>query len=54
VSIEKLQQIHAATHPARLKPAQDAQRNEHTSTPTDPRQALLKALDAESDDENER
>jgi integrase/recombinase XerD len=48
VSIEKLQQIHAATHPARLKPAQDAQRAADVSTPTDPRQALLDALDAEA------
>jgi integrase/recombinase XerD len=52
VSIEKLQQIHAATHPARLKPAQDAQRSEDASTThTDARQALVDALEAEGENE---
>lgn len=50
VSIDKLQQIHAATHPARLERRQDAQ-----TTTARPRagcevEALLDALDDEEDD----
>ncbi len=57
VSIEKLKEIHAATHPARLKrsgsdqtarSASDA--SEPSSLAADARSALLKALEAEADD----
>jgi len=56
VSILKLQEIHAATHPARLHRPQGRQQAAGDpapgSAPTDPRQALLAALDAEADEEH--
>jgi len=55
VSIEKLKEIHAATHPARLERARsDAGEAEGRGRPSvdDARAALLDALEAESDDED--
>jgi integrase/recombinase XerD len=55
VSIEKLKEIHAATHPARLErtPDDDRPSEEANPQPTaeDARGALLEALAAESDEE---
>jgi integrase/recombinase XerD len=56
VSIDKLQEIHAATHPARLQRAQrdagDAdEANPQPSVP-DAAKALLAALDAERDEDD--
>jgi len=56
VSIEKLKEIHAATHPARLEraPIDDRRSDEVDPQPRadDTRSALLDALAAESDDED--
>jgi integrase/recombinase XerD len=56
VSILKLKQIHAATHPARLERATGEDRGSHKarrgSDTEDARAALLDALAAESDDED--
>lgn len=52
VSIGKLKEIHAATHPARLARARSAQAPPQASTSDDARGALLDALAAESDDED--
>lgn len=55
VSIRKLQEIHAATHPSRLEPRQGAQRGSATSHPQPPSalatKALLAVLAAEADDD---
>lgn len=50
VSIDKLQQIHAATHPARLT---RTPRPDHAPPPADQRQALLDALDDEAQADGE-
>ena len=52
VSIDKLKEIHAATHPARLERARSDDRPQHASTQNEVRRALLEALQAESDDED--
>ena len=51
VSIDKLQQIHAATHPARLERRQDAQTDPEGISDGGDAQALLDVLDDETDDE---
>ena len=51
VTIVKLKEVHEHTHPARLKPTGAAQAIAGTSTPPDPHRALLKALDAEADED---
>jgi transposase len=55
VSILKLQEIHAATHPARLQRRQAAHQAADDvvaeAAPADPRQVLLRALEAEADEE---
>jgi integrase/recombinase XerD len=60
VSIEKLKEIHAATHPARLKrPGSDESARSIEETPhapplaADARSALLSALDAEGDQDDD-
>jgi integrase/recombinase XerD len=52
VSIAKLKEIHAATHPARLERARREQAAPQTSTSDDARRALLDALVAESEAED--
>jgi integrase/recombinase XerD len=55
VSIDKLQEIHAATHPARAERAQDASAHmdggEAAPAARKAREVLLAALDAERDEE---
>ena len=48
VSIRQLKQIHTATHPARLAPA-----NSQAHTDESARAALLSTLDAEAEEDNE-
>lgn len=56
VSIDKLQEIHAATHPARLERRQDARGDadgdEARPSVPDAAKALLAALDAERDEDD--
>jgi integrase/recombinase XerD len=44
----KLKEVHAATHPARLQPRQDAAGAADGLDPQAARAALLRALDAEA------
>jgi integrase/recombinase XerD len=53
VSIDKLQQIHAATHPARLERRQDAQSATAGLSAGREVEALLDALDDDADDETD-
>jgi integrase/recombinase XerD len=54
VSINKLQEIHAATHPARLERTKRGEADATPETPTDLQAgALMAALDAERDEESE-
>jgi integrase/recombinase XerD len=57
VSVEKLKEIHAATHPARLQRAQGEQNAAQAPTPqataTDAQQALLEALAHEIEDDDD-
>jgi integrase/recombinase XerD len=52
VSIEKLKEIHAATHPARLERPRSAQAPAQASPSDDTHHALLARLAAESDEED--
>jgi integrase/recombinase XerD len=51
VSITKLREIHAATHPARLERARRDQDSADTTHAADPRATLLTALDAEREED---
>ncbi|MGH8701040.1 MAG: tyrosine-type recombinase/integrase, partial [Burkholderiales bacterium] len=52
VSILKLKEIHAATHPARLERPRGAQAAPEASPSEDAKRALLDALEAEADEEH--
>jgi integrase/recombinase XerD len=51
VSITKLREIHAATHPARLERTRRDQDSADTTHAADPREGLLTALDAEREED---
>ncbi len=54
VSIRALKEIHTATHPARLHRQHSASQTMAETHPDDPVEALLTALDAEADEENDQ